>query len=112
MSTSVLRGRIHIRHPARARFAERGGQRFVQGQVFSSSMPLADPPGLITGASPFLVVIDCSAVAARQATCTSFQSTAASSSFQVEAHIQDGVQLLCDISTGHIQPLIPVEDCQ
>ena len=42
--------------------------------------------------------------------CTSVQSTAASSSLQVEARLHEGVQLLCDISTGHVRPLIPVED--
>ena len=78
----------------------------------SSSRPLADPPGLIAGASPSPVVIDWSGVASQQATCTSVQSTAASSSLQVEARLHEGVQLLCDISTGHIRPLIPVEDCQ
>ena len=78
----------------------------------SSSRPLADPPGLIAGASPAPMVIDWSGVASRQTTCTSVQSTTASSSLQVEARLHEGVQLLCDISTGHVRPLIPVEDRQ
>ena len=77
----------------------------------TSSRPLADSPGLITGASPAPEVIDWRGISSRQATCTSVQSTAASSSLQVEARLHEGFQLLCDISTGHVRPLIPVEDC-
>ena len=55
-------------------------------------------------------MIDWRGISSRQATCTSVQSTAASSSLQVEAHLHKGVQLLCDISTGYVRPLIPVED--
>ena len=82
--------------------------------VSSSSRPLADPPGLITGASspPSPAVIDWRGVASRQATCTSVQHTAASPSLKVVARHQEGVQLLCDISTGHGRPLIPTEDRQ
>ena len=76
----------------------------------SSSRPLADPPGLITGACPAPAVIDWRGVANRQATCLSVQSTAASLSLQVEARPHEGVDLLCDISTGHVRPLIPVKD--
>ena len=64
----------------------------------SSSRSLADPPGLIAGASPAPVVIDWSGVASRQATCTSVQSTTVSSSLQVEARLHEGIQLLCQSS--------------
>ena len=77
---------------------------------FTSSRPLADPPGLITGASPTPEVIDWRGISSRQATCTSVQSTIASSSLQVEARLHEGAQLLCDISAGHVRPLITVED--
>ena len=57
-------------------------------------------------------MIDWRGVASRQATCTSVQHTAASPSLKVVARHQEGVQLLCDISTGHVRPLIPTEDRQ
>ena len=83
------------------------------GKAVSSSIrPLADSPGLITGASPAPVVIDWRGVASRQATCTSVQSTEASPSLRVEACLHEGVQLVCDISTGQVRPLIPAEDRQ
>ena len=80
----------------------------------SSSRPLADPPGLIAGASssPSPAVIDWRGIASRQATCSSVQHTAASPSLKVVKRHQEGVQLLCDISTGHVRPLIPTEDRQ
>ena len=65
---------------------------------------------MITGASPSPEVIDWRGISSRHAMCTSVQSTTASSSLQVEARLHEGVQLLCDISTGHVRPLIPVED--
>ena len=57
-------------------------------------------------------MFDWRGLASRQATCTSVQHTAASPSLKVVARHQEGVQLLCDISTGHGQPLIPTEDRQ
>ena len=77
----------------------------------TSSRPLADSPRLIAGASPAPEVIDWHGISSRHATCTSVQSTTASSSLQVEARLHEGVQLLCDISTGHVRPLIPDEEC-
>ena len=78
----------------------------------SSSRPLADPPGLIAGASPASGAVDWHAVALRQATCPSVQSASSSSSLQVEALLHDGVRLLCDVSTGNVRPLIPAVDRQ
>ena len=49
-------------------------------------------------------------IANRQAMWVSVQSTAASSSLQVEACLHEGIQLLFDISTGQVLPLIPVKD--
>ena len=40
------------------------------------------------------------------------QSAVSSSSLQVEARLQDGVKLLCDMSTGQVRPLIRVADRQ
>ena len=48
----------------------------------SSSRPLADSPGLIAGASSAPVVVDWHAVAIRQATCPSEQSTSSLSLFR------------------------------
>ena len=79
---------------------------------FSSSRPLADSPRLFAGACPAPTAIDLQGVASRQAMCKSVQSTAASPSLQVEALLHEGVQLLCDTSTGTVRPLIPVEDRQ
>ena len=91
------------------------GQETVVADALSrpsstSSRPLADSPRLIAGASPAPEVIDWHGISSRHATCTSVQSTTASSSLQVEARLHEGVQLLCDISIGHVRPLIPVED--
>ena len=76
----------------------------------SSSRPLADSPGLITGASSSSTAVDWRAVALRQATCPDVQAAVSSTSLQVEALLHEGVELLCDISTGNIWPLIPKTD--
>ena len=76
----------------------------------SSSRPLADSQGLIAGACSASTAVDWHAVALRQTTCPSVQSAVSSSSLQVEAYHQDGVKLLCDVSTGRVRPLIPVAD--
>ena len=76
----------------------------------SSSRPLADSPGLITGASSSSTAVDWRAVALRQATCPDVQAAVSSTSLQVEALLHKGVELLCDTSTGNIRPLIPTTD--
>ena len=76
----------------------------------SSGRPLADSPGLITGASSSSTAVDWHAVALRQATCPDVQAAVSSTSLQVEALLHEGVELLCDISTGNIRPLIPKAD--
>ena len=76
----------------------------------SSSRPLADSPGLIAGASSSPTAVDWRAVALRQATCPDVQAAVSLTSLQVEALLHEGVELLCDISTGNIRPLIPKTD--
>ena len=76
----------------------------------SSSRPLADSPGLIAGASSSSTAVDWRAVALRQATCPDVQAAVSSTSLQVEALLHKGVELLCDISTGNIRPLMQKTD--
>ena len=76
----------------------------------SSSRPLADPCGLIAGACPAPQVIDWHGVAERQATCESVRATAASPSLHVQTLLHEGALLLCDTSTGHVRPILPVVD--
>ena len=78
----------------------------------SSSRPLADSPWLIVGACPAPTAVNWHAVALRQAMGPSVQSAVSSTSLQVEALLHDGVELLSDISTGNVRPLIPVADRQ
>ena len=78
----------------------------------SSSRPLADPPGLIAGACPPPAVIDWRGVATMQSACSEVQAMATASSLHVVQRHHEGADLLCDVSTGHVRPLITAADKQ
>jgi hypothetical protein len=56
---------------------------------------------------PSQVKVDLVQLARAQATCGDTQQLAVNSSLQVQQLLVDGVQLLCDVSTGAVRLLVP-----
>jgi cleavage and polyadenylation specificity factor subunit 1 len=61
---------------------------------------------------PPAVVLDLRGIASRQEGCASTQQAAHSSALIVRSCKVQGVEILCDLSTGRLRPLVPEQDRQ
>ena len=69
---------------------------------------VATRPALAAGTAEESSVIDFAAIAAAQRCCAETQDAASSSTLRIRVVTVEGVNLLCDISTGRVRPLVPL----